>query len=378
MQNDSFSFRLTAVIAILVLFGAVSQAATERVIHNFDGSDGNAPWSTLISDAAGNFYGTADWGGVYSKGTAFELMPRAGGGWTEKVLHNFGLYPTDATFPMPDHLTFDAAGNLYGTSYGGGTLGYGAVFELMPNGSGGWTEKVIHDFPFNTGVTSAVTFDNAGNLYGSIPGGILFKLTPNESGTWTYETVHTFVGDVGSLMRNPAGNLYGVAGGGGSYGHGIVFELIPNGSGGLTVKTLHNFGCGNDGGYPTGSLTLDAAGNLYGATCLCGRYGMGTVFEATPDGYGGWTEKVLHNFDWFGAGGLGPNGGLLIDAAGNMYGTTSGGGVYSHGVLYKLTRGQNGTWSETVVHLFAMRACFIGRTASWAPQTSSVGMPRVR
>jgi uncharacterized repeat protein (TIGR03803 family) len=146
---------------------------TEKVLLNFNHMDGANPQAGLISDAVGNLYGTTYEGGTYASGTVFELTPgpnAAGGAWTEKVLHNFGQGADGGL--VSAGLIFDAAGNLYGTTSGGGTYGGGTVFELTPTAGGGWTEQVLHSFNHNGGdgivpYLAALIFDAVGNLYGT-------------------------------------------------------------------------------------------------------------------------------------------------------------------------------------------------------------------
>ena len=176
----------TAALAIAVVFTlavvltpsaqaqtpATSVVWTEKLLHSFNDTDGALPRAGLIFDAAGNLYGTTSEGGAYSWGTVFELTPAGGGNWTETVLHSFGN-GTDGASPYAG-LIFDAAGNLYGTAWQGGTYFYGTVFELTPTAGGGWTETVLHSFgngadgyyPY-----SGLIFDAAGNLYGTTGGG---------------------------------------------------------------------------------------------------------------------------------------------------------------------------------------------------------------
>jgi uncharacterized repeat protein (TIGR03803 family) len=241
----------------VTLFATSTWAAShESVLHAFKprGTDGANPSAGLIFDAAGNLYSTTGLGGTYNVGTVFELTPNGSGGWTEKVLHNFNNNGTDGA--SPNAVIFDAAGNLYGTTNQGGDYGAGTVFELTPNGSGGWTEKKLHNFGNGTD--------------GASPNAVIF---------------------------DAAGNLYGTTEQGGVYNAGTVFEMTPNGSGGWTEKKLYSFGInGTDGTYPYVGLIFDTAGNLYGTTNQGGDYGAGTAFEMTPNGSGGWTEKKLHNF----------------------------------------------------------------------------------
>src|SRR5664280_840402 len=304
MRAKRLSIRLKATLAILAatLFVASTWAAAqvqEKVLHNFnnDGTDGVGPRASLIFDAAGNLYGTTRIGGTYGSGTVFELMPVAGGTWTEQVLHSFGN-GADGREPVAG-LILDTAGNLYGTTVAGGTYGDGTVFELTPAAGGNWTEQVLHNFNSDgtdgTNPNAGLIFDATGNLYGTTPDG----------GTYAY--------------------------------YGTVFELTPDGSGGWTERVLHSFGNGTDGSSPYTGLVFDAAGNLYGATLYGGTYGAaGTVFELTPAGGGTWTEQVLHNFG-SGTDGANPYAALVRDAAGNLYGTTNYGGTNNDGTVFEIT-----------------------------------------
>jgi uncharacterized repeat protein (TIGR03803 family) len=329
---------------------------TEKVLYSFsgNGTDGRAPYAGLIFDAAGNLYGTTQYGGTYGLGTVFELTPAGGGSWTEKVLYSFSGNGTDGATPEAG-LIFDAAGNLYGTTYQGGTYGYGTVFELTPAGGGGWTEQVLHSFNNNGADGSlpaaGLIFDAAGNLYGTTSYGgtyfyygTVFELTPAAGGGWTEQVLHSFNNNgtdgitplSAGLIFDAAGNLYGTTFAGGTYGYGTVFELTPAGGGSWTEKVLHNFGNGTDGAGPLAGLIFDAAGNLYGTTGGGSSYGDGTVFELTPTAGGGWTEKVLHSFG-NGTDGIFPRADLIMDAAGNLYGTTYQGGTYGYGTVFEFT-----------------------------------------
>ena len=365
-------FALTVVLTPSVQAQTPSAGGTwtEQVLLSFDGTDGADPLANLIFDAAGNLYGTTYAGGSYGLGTVFELTPSMGGGWTEKVLHNFGQ-GSDGSQPAGG-LIFDAAGRLYGTTYFGGSNGYGTVFQLIPSAGGDWTEKVLHSFSGTDGsnpVYGSLTFDAAGNLYGTTYAGgsyglgTVFELTPNPhaiGGSWAEKVLHNFgQGSDGSqpengLIFDAAGNLYGTTYAGGSYGVGAVFELTPSMGGGWSEKVLHNFGQGSDGSQPVGGLIFDAAGRLYGTTQVGGSFYHGTVFELTPEPGGDWTEKVLHNFSG-GADGAVPNVGLIFDAAHNLYGTTDLGGAYGWGTVFELAPSPHavgGGWTAQVLHNF--------------------------
>ncbi len=298
--------------------------------------------------------------------------PATGGGWTEKVLHSFNPNGVDGLASWAG-LIFDAAGNLYGTTGGGGTDNGGTVFELTPSPNavgGGWTVKILYSFKFNgedgVGPLAGLTFDAAGNLYGTnayrgpSDGGTVFELTPSPNavgGRWTEKVLHSFgsgtdgAGPHASMIFDAAGNLYGTTQGGGTYSWGTVFELTPTEGGNWTEKVLYSFNpSGGDGYYPFASLIFDAAGNLYGTTGGGGASGDGTVFELTPTVVGNWTEKVLHSFNF--TDGADPLAALIFDAAGNLYGTTFYGGTYNEGTVFKLTPTAGGGWTEEVLHSF--------------------------
>ena len=327
---------------------------TEKVLYSFSGgADGTAPYAGLIFDAAGNPYGTTSQGGSYDYGTVFELTPTGGGTWTEKVLHSFN-YATDGANPYAG-LIFDAAGNLYGMTVLGGLFNGGTVFELTPAVGGSWTESVLHNFGSGTDganpYAGTLVFDAAGNLYGTTESGgtsnygTAFELKPAAGGTWTEKVLHNFNNDgadgadpVAGLVFDAAGNLYGTTESGGPYNWGTVFELTPTAGGTWTEQVLRNFNNdGTDGFLPSAGLSFDAAGNLYGTTFYGGTYGGGTVFELTPAAGGTWTEQVLHSFNSDGTDGYQPIAGLILDGAGDLYGTTYAGGSSNVGTVFEIT-----------------------------------------
>ena len=205
--------------------------------------------------------------------------------------------------------------------------GYGTVFELTPNGDGSWTESVLHSFYYSDGFGPEVglIFDAAGNLYGTTLGGgalqrgTVFKLTPNGDGSWTESVLHSFNGSDGNwprgLIFDAAGNLYGTTYLGGARNVGTVFEFTPNGDGSWTKTVLHSFRGGSDGANPMAGLIFDAAGNLYGTTIWGGGgvcpNGCGTVFKLRPTLSGTWRFGVLHKF--MGTPGAYPYAGLVFD-----------------------------------------------------------------
>jgi uncharacterized repeat protein (TIGR03803 family) len=274
----------------------------ETVLYSFTGgSDGSFPTGAVIFDPSGNIYGTAYYGGQSRQGcdegrcgVVFKLTP-SGSGWTETAIHSFSGAP-DGANPSRE-LIFDGADNLYGTTYYGGydaglcPSGCGTVFQLTPSGAG-WTENILYNFTGqNDGADPfcGLIFDRSGNLYGSTlfsqnfnDAGAVFALTPS-NGTWTFTLLHTLdtLGPQDTLAMDAAGNLYGAATGRREYTPGLVFKLTAS-NGAWIYNTLHNFTFGSDGGNPFGSVVLDAAGDLYGTTWNGGAYGQGVVWEITP------------------------------------------------------------------------------------------------
>jgi uncharacterized repeat protein (TIGR03803 family) len=414
------------VISALTLTGVAllgtksAQAQTFTIIYAFTGqNDGYRPYAGLTLDRAGNLYGTTtedsgpgtvfqlkrtggNWNlttlgftdGIPSgrvvfgpNGTLYGTTNEGGSGgcqfgcgtvyslqqtpacincpWTMTVLYSF-TGGADGSGPYAVDLVFDQAGDLYGTTAGGGSVGHGVVFKLTPSGSG-WTESVIHDFSGAEGIfpASGVIFDSAGNLYGTTERGgafgkgTVYRLARSGS-AWVESTLYSFQGGtdqgfpVGGLLFDRSGNLYGTTtgGGGGSGPGGTVFELSPSGENWI-FHLLYAWG-GIVGGGPQGNLAMDAEGNLYGATSGDGAYGEGSVFKLAPFS-GGWSFTDLHDFTGFTGGithvrgdGAGPTGGVILDANGNVYGTTAyggifgescenGGGGYGCGVVWQIT-----------------------------------------
>jgi uncharacterized repeat protein (TIGR03803 family) len=360
--------RATLLAIFTVMFVTSTWAAIqERVLRNFNpnGKNGNSPVAGLIFDAAGNLYGTTGMGGAYNLGTAFELSPKVGGGWAEKVLYSFGHSNKDGSLLLGG-LNFDAVGNLYGTTSDGGAYGYGTVFELTPKAGGGWAEKLLHNFNNNDKdgyePWAGVILDSAGDLYGTTTFGgaygvgIVFELTPKAGGRWTEKILRSFNREDGyypyaGVILDSGGDLYGTTNWGGAYGVGIVFELTPKARGRWTEKILHSFN-GTDGYEPYSNLILDAAGNVYGTTVSGGAQNVGVVFELTPKAGGRWTERLLHSFKFDGTDGNTPYAGLILDSAGNLFGTTFNGGAYVGGTVFELTPKAEGSWTEKILHNF--------------------------
>jgi uncharacterized repeat protein (TIGR03803 family) len=363
-----------------------SIAQTETVLYSFgkNARDADQPRAGVIFDSAGNLYGTTFEGGREGFGAIYELSPVIGGGWSEAVLFSFGDRDGYAEAWGPQaSLLFDGAGSLYGTR---GAYGDGMVFELTLNGSGGWTETPIFRFDGKNGdyPESALIMDSAGNLYGTTNSGgaggygVVFELIKGAS-RWTEKVLHSFMPNKhdglnpnsGSLVMDSAGNIFGTTESGGNNvsrvcqsGCGTVFELSPTGDGRWTEKLLQSFDDnGTDGIFPQAGVIFDRAGNLYGTTTEGGAgsckadnelVGCGTLFKLSPAGDGSWSEAILHGFQGTDTDGQWPQGGagLVMDGAGNIYGTTGLGGAYNSGTVFEFSPVQSGGWTESILHNF--------------------------
>jgi uncharacterized repeat protein (TIGR03803 family) len=354
-----------AVATMNLLCASTAGAQTELTLYNFTGyGDGGNPLSSLVMKADGSLYGTTFVGGAFGAGEVFELRPNAGGDWTETVLYSFtgGL---DGANPFYAGVIFDASGNLYGTTADGGTSKLGTVFELTPTKSG-WSESVLYSFAGGADGASpyaGLAFDAAGNLYGttyeggSYDDGTVFELKPGSNGQWTETVIHTFNGNngaapAGGLVLDAGGNVYGVTQGGGVSKAGVVFELVHSSAGIWTGKILHSFAGGNDGSSPYAeTLVFDRQGNLYGTTMGGGAFQFGTVFQLSRNAAGAWSEAVLYSFD--GTVAANPYSGLIHDGKGNLYGTcANGNGETTVGAVFELSPERGGQWSERNLLLF--------------------------
>ncbi len=343
---------------IVYRFSHVGSGWVLTPLYRFQaGSDGGAPHATVTVAADGSLYGTTvdggggpcNWNGFVGCGTVFQLTPpphvcrTANCPWTEHVLYAFRGAAGDLQFPFAE-VTFDQSGALYGTATDWGSIQNGGVYKLAPS-QGGWTYSVVHNLSGGDGSLpwGAVAFDQAGNLYGtasfggSSGNGTVFKLSPSGSG-WSETALYSFEGRPSSsepfsgVILDSAGNLYGTTSNGGPTGGGSVFELSPAG-GGFSYSTLYDGFAGYDGVGPQAKLVMDQAGNLYG-TQYAGATNDGLVFKLTPT-QDGWMFTDLHDFNY--TDGQFPSGNLVLDSNGNLYGTTQSGGTSGNGVLWEIT-----------------------------------------
>lgn len=398
--NAEFVRNLFAGFIICLLAGRAT-CQTTTLLYSFAGRpDAANPWGELVLDSQGNIYGGTVDGGACTQsigcGSAFELTPLSGGGWSEKVLYSLPG-GGDAYYPYSG-LTAGPGGNLYGETYfgdvfqlrevsgvwqakkilgmddgidadmvfdsGTGVLVGASLYQIyeISQKNGVWTETVLYTFtnddPNGYGSEAPPVLDSYGNIYvsttagGAYGWGTILRLTIDD-GVWSETPIYSFKGGSDgasplNMVFDSAGNLYGITGWGGSTSNGgTVFKLTPLAGGKFAETTLHRFTGGNDGAFPVGGLVLGADGSLYGTTdsgggggtCQNGSQGYcGTIFKLSPPTTRGqpWTETILHSFVG-GTDGQNPSGSVIFDAVGNLYGTTYGGGTFGFGTVFEVT-----------------------------------------
>lgn len=377
--------RLAWTAAVMFASAVTAAGQTEHILHVFQaGNDGYFPENfPLVMDNAGNLYGTTSYGGggnctfgVYTGcGTIYQLTPpaQAGGAWTENIIWRF-QGGVDGAIPAGLLLR---NGKLFGGVYTGGSgacpSGCGYIFELTPPATpgGSWTKTPLYNVPTSDASCRISAFDSAGNYYGVGPSangnGRICRIEPprTKGGAWTEHTLYVFKGvppgqrfGDGSgplgVTRDSHGNLWGAT----SYGgycqlfeggscFGALFLLTPPSTpgGGWTESVVHRFGNGDEN--PISGVVMDKSGALYGIT-----------YVETYKFFGG-ALTVISNFSYTPPNGYGPSGGVILDAAGNVYGTTAAGGQFGDGTVYKLTAPG---YTQTTLHSFA------GGTDGWNPQ----------
>jgi uncharacterized repeat protein (TIGR03803 family) len=350
--------RLTAIlIAALPLMAArPAQAQTESILHTFNGFNGGGPTEGLTPDGEGNFYGVTVWGGSFAAGNVYKLSQSGSGVWNETVLY---IFTGGADGCNPDSkLVFDAEGNLYGTANSGGAYGRGVVFELSPEATAatGWKEKVLHSFVGGSDGSNPygnLIFDGAGNLYGTVDDWLhprfqaVFELSPS-AGEWTERVIYYTKLNGAGLTMDRAGNIYGA-------GLKEVFKLSRDDDDHWDATVIHTFKGAGDGNQPCGTPIFDKAGNLYGTTYAGGVNNLGTVYKLTRAGHGEWKERILYSFQGGSDDGSNPVAGIVFDGSGNIYGsTTTGGSIWGggQGTIFELAPSDRGQYEERVLWSF--------------------------
>ncbi len=370
---------IAATLTVATLACTAAQAAHYEPLHAFchlaNCWDGQKPWAAPVADANGDYYGITTYGGAASDAGTVYQMHFDGSRWVYKRLHAFC---TKTDCPDGSHprggLVADTDGNLYGTTSDGGASGYGTIYRLAPDGSGGWTYKVLHTFCTKAGCpdggrsfaaltyqgqASGALYDGTAPLYGATTGGgsqsqgVVFSLTPGAM-KWSIKVLHNFCTRAscadGAQIYAPltidgSGTIFGVTSLGGSASHGTVFQLAHTGSG-WKESVLHSFCAGGgfcaDGDDPLGALVIDGSGDLVGVTYFGGAHAKGSLFKLTPNGAHS-IFATLYSFCALAscADGQHPQGGAVLDAQGRLFGTTYDGGSANKGTVYKLS--VNGT-----------------------------------
>lgn len=357
----------TQILASFALLLTTAQAQQFNVLYRFNGPDGSRPDAGVVMDSGGNLYGTAFVGGA-GYGTAWELKHK-NSSYVFNLLHSF-TGGADGANPL-SRIVFGPGGILYGSASAGGNpacvfqglTGCGTVYTLQPPATFcksilcPWTETVIHSFAISDGwqPNDDLIFDASNNMYGiasdggqygtcnGYPGcGVVFELSRsgnnwNETVLWNFGQGTDGVIPSAGVAFDAQGNLYGTAYLGGANDAGIVYQLVPS-NGSWTENIIYNFTGGTDGSQPlTGSL-IDSAGDVYATSHLSGSGGGGTAIKLTPNG-SNWTFSLMASF----TGSFGPRfGHLLMDHAGNLYGTTQNDGTFGYGNVFKLAPNGSG------------------------------------
>src|ERR1700728_3415081 len=388
---------------------APATAPTLTTLYNFPGGGSGSflEAGLVLNSTTGVLYGTTADGGAYGWGTVYQLAPGAGGTWTPTVLYSFNPInkPGDGAGPQAS-LVLGGSGVLYGTTTYGGSSDDGTVFSLSPGGGGTWTETVLHSFTGSaTGGTdgaepeAGLVMNSKGVLYGTTYAGgtsgygTVFQLTPSVGGTWTEKVLYNFTGltdggnPVAGLVQATTQTLYGTTYTGGSAssgvpgsGYGTVFQLVPKAGGGAwTQSVIYSFTNSTDGSSPESGLTIHYTKTntvLYGSAfwagsstgCPLGGYpaGCGTIFSLTSPATTGasWTFATLYAFTGVGPDGAHPSQTLFLNTSGGLYGTTFSGGSTTDGCfgpsypgcgtifVLKPPTTQGAKWTETVLHDF--------------------------
>jgi uncharacterized repeat protein (TIGR03803 family) len=368
-QSRKLILMMAALVATVLLGGTADAGGQAyRVIYDFGQKCPSPSWPVGIPAVAknGDLYGVTEGGGGCNGSAIYKLTaPQTrGGAWTETVLYE---YTGNTEFPVS--LVIDKDGTLYGTGEGPSTRGF--IFRLTPpiSGHGPWTYQTLYTFQSSADGDAPqgnLVFDAKGNLYGATQAGgelscgqnggcgTVFELKrpSKRGGKWRFSVLHTFTGipdgiqPFAGVTFDQKGNLYGTTNWGGPLGSGAVYRLTPPAKKGQswTETVLYSFAQdGPRGSHPEGPVILDGSGNVYGTTAFggdanCqGGFGCGVVFELSPPAQkgGAWTDATLHVFQG-GNDGIDPSGYMLFDSKGNLYGTAQVGGAGNGGIVYRL------------------------------------------
>lgn len=368
------AFLLSTAIWVAPSFAATPSHWQVAKLHRFSGDKkGGNPYGPLIADQNGNLYGTTETGGISGFGVVFKLSQNSDGSWSDTTLHRFG--GSDGAYPRPG-LVMDAQENLYGAAFSGGTQGGGVIFELSQGQHGHWNYSVLNAFgsadsATGSGPNGNLAFDANGNIFGTTqfggsktctgdpgPCGVAFELSPSKGGAWTASVLYSFGGPpdgsypYSPLLLDSAGNLYGTTNLGGSgkcndgegliIGCGTVFELSPARNG-WSETILYNFSK-SEQNMPGSPLIFAGDGSLYSTAGY-------DVFQLAPDS-GSWKKSTIYEFSE-GIAGTILSGGVVFDAVGHLYGTTSSSGLDGYSTVFKLSPppGGTGSWKEkTLAH----------------------------
>jgi len=375
----------TATIIAVLCLAVSAHGQNPQVLLQFTGSNGNAPYTGLIQDSHGYFYGATNAGGANNTGLVYKLTKLPSGEWQQIVLYQFsvnGGENSDGANPQMPRLTMDSHGFLYGTTIAGGAYGCGTVFRLAPLGPLHWAETTLHSFanspsdgcqPFG-----GVAVDAAGNVYGTADTGgnpncedgcgIIYKLIPTGVNGYFYNILHFFQGipsngQCGVIydgqypgrmtpVLDSAGNIYGTtaSGGVGCAGFGAEWELSPNGQGGYSYSIINAPGSPT-GAYPMAGIVLDSVGNLYGTTV------GNTIFELVKAN--GYQQQIL--FEMTGSDNGGDYDTVTFDSAGNLYWTTNYATTGIYGTVEELSNGVH-----SILYEFPSSPAIYGEDP-WAP-----------
>ena len=361
----------TGLAILAALATAPAHAApTLTTIANFTGTGGaapgNNPQAALIADASGNLFGTTYIGGTSNLGTVFEI-PKTGGGYGSLLVLATFTGTANGANPLSG-LTADASGNLFGTTSSGGASGAGTVFEIAKTGGTFGALSVIATFTGSANGAAphgGLTTDASGNLFGTTANGganglgTVFEIAKTGSTFGTLTTLAYFDSTHGShpygaLAVDAAGNLLGTTNSGGGSGLGTVFEIARTGATYAAPTTVATFTGTSNGSGPNSGLAADASGNLFGTTFSGGTAGLGTVFEIAKTGGAYGTLTTLASFTGFNGATLGaqPRDGVIVDAAGNLFGTTFIGGNSNSGEVFEIPRSGGGYAAlKTIVNI---------------------------